>query len=648
MLDKAMETKSVSTAPVIIQTRKATSSLVNLSAVRRKEELMRILERSGGFMGASLHTLPNIHAQFVQEMANCGEPTSMPPGSKGDRKTIERAIAALEEDGRIKTLIATLPDRHGLYRRTKVVYKSESSPEALASFLKRMGQAAVAEGVVQNSVSMSPSSIDRMFIYEDNHMTRRTIIHLEDLDRPDESAAIRGLMLTDKAVISQLYGAPIGRAARAQRLHTLITRELEKGSDSPWVVSNPFDDRIMNISYLWNDISLSDYCSLVPVLQSSEELDRAFTDGVVLMTPVSKLSPKLRATLQIGLSRSRERLRILMEIFYEYGLATPVKSVEDTLESVESHQQNVLLLTDFPNLMPILWKFEIAATLWKFPSIKEKPIAVGVVPVKSVEDVQSYWTRSRALATGSIIQSVEDISPVIVNVSCDRVPSAEMTASTTRPSRWKEMFVLTKGQSDYLHNFVTSDVSMAKLSTNRDMTVKCLAWTLAAPKETILDFFDRCNRARSQTRGRKVKAHEVARRQLAEKSRQQKIKLQGRWDMLVHTVYDGTLEEGMLHRLSPLKEQYVSRGSFAKDAQWKQEIQKALQLDGTFRIEIRRPNASHTRPFASNVQNKSVKELVSGLSSENSSFISRPDVSNRRAKRGNSGKSTISTKLIAD
>jgi hypothetical protein len=385
----------------------------------------------------------------------------------------------------------------------------------------------------------------------------------------------------------------------------------------------------------------------VPVLQTDTELDVAFSDEKNLAVPVKHISHSLRSLLQIGLARSRERLRTLLDILAGMRLVTALKVMEEdpSQESSGAHPQKFEALTESDRgVMPMYWRFEDSVPLWKFSEPNTEPVLHEVVNVRTVEDAASYWSRARDLALRPPPSISNDVGATSASPEV-RPLAPDAAASLPHQSRWKDTFLLTKTQLEHLYRSVKEDGLISEgRHTDRSKQLAHMAWVIAAPKQAVATFVEQCERAHERRRKQDTRSFDAAKRRFAEKSREAKAKLQDRWDLLVNSIYSGPVDENCRHRLDSLRDQYLSKGSFAQDARWRRDIQKALEGDNPFTILApRRQPVQNGHSSERPGQDKSARELVMSMvnDEETSASGSRPKARkslSKKIKKGEGGK----------
>lgn len=124
---------------------------INLSALRRENELCRVIEELGGI--ANLHTKEfyESHTALLETMTRDGEPTSAPVGTRPDKRTVESTLRSLENRGRIKMLRTSLVVASGTSKPACLVHFPDTPQERINSYLREINQS--------TSLTSTPPSI---------------------------------------------------------------------------------------------------------------------------------------------------------------------------------------------------------------------------------------------------------------------------------------------------------------------------------------------------------------------------------------------------------------------------------------------------------------------------------------------------------
>lgn len=82
---------------------------VNVSNLRRENELVRVIEMLGGIVNIQTKELYETHITLLETLAKAGEPASSPPGTRTDKRTVTATFNSLESRGKVKQLTTSVP-----------------------------------------------------------------------------------------------------------------------------------------------------------------------------------------------------------------------------------------------------------------------------------------------------------------------------------------------------------------------------------------------------------------------------------------------------------------------------------------------------------------------------------------------------------
>ncbi|KAG6333065.1 hypothetical protein ID866_6027 [Astraeus odoratus] len=118
---------------------KARSS-INISALRRENELFRVIEELGGITNLHTKEIYEAHTALLDTMNKEGEPTSAPPGTRLDKRTAEATLKSLENRGRIKMLKTSIMSGSGASKPACLLYLPDTPQESINEYLRRLSQ----------------------------------------------------------------------------------------------------------------------------------------------------------------------------------------------------------------------------------------------------------------------------------------------------------------------------------------------------------------------------------------------------------------------------------------------------------------------------------------------------------------------------
>lgn len=130
-----------------------TRSGINISALRRENELYRVIEQLGGVVNLQTKEIYEAHTALLDTMARDGEPASAPVGTRIDKRTAESTLKSLENKGRIKMLKTSLVSTSGASKPACLLYFPDTPQEKLNEYIRQLS-----EGTHTPSVS-TPSPV---------------------------------------------------------------------------------------------------------------------------------------------------------------------------------------------------------------------------------------------------------------------------------------------------------------------------------------------------------------------------------------------------------------------------------------------------------------------------------------------------------
>ena len=86
-----------STAASVISTPTSGLGRVNVSHLRRENELLRLVGSAGGILNVQTREFYDTHTRLLETLADAGEPTSAPPGTRTDKRTMSSSFSNLEK-----------------------------------------------------------------------------------------------------------------------------------------------------------------------------------------------------------------------------------------------------------------------------------------------------------------------------------------------------------------------------------------------------------------------------------------------------------------------------------------------------------------------------------------------------------------------
>ncbi|KIJ68695.1 hypothetical protein HYDPIDRAFT_81586 [Hydnomerulius pinastri MD-312] len=635
----------------------ATRSNINISTLRRENELYRVVESMGGI--ANLHTkeIFEAHTALLDTMTQTGEPTSAPVGTRLDKRTAEAAFKSMENRGRIKMLKTFLVSSSGVSKPACLLYLPDTPQETVNEFLRQLSQNVpslsvppiktleepVDYGASLHTMQRSALPLQLLQMEEpgenDSERWCRNTARAEQLFSYD-SNTIRDVLLTERTTVSQLYGFIAAKALRLRQLHIHTLQLFEQPTPSPLVVSP--QHRIIDTSYYHQDISLATYCSLVAVLVYDEELLKLLGSEVGKQTMIKQLPPSISASLQIGRSRARSRILDLLEMLRMLGLVTPLERT-DTLDApytcTNSDDDTVAfkdaLLDGWsvgtPMTAPQFWRFHPSGPIQLWALSESWPSYWKQVPVNTPTEGAAYWdelykvSRDQAYAQAAICPSTSYPKPPKT--------SASLVGCLRRRSSWDNEYVLTWHQKQYLDRHVDMATAQTPLNAeDTDTQLDQICHVISAPHQVVVNYFATAGEKaaheieKARRRTRRAQAEEQAQQNLDAKATLLKKAEEARgqreqdWDQLLDRLHPEPVKGNLALRIRAVRNRFMQSMMTKDQEHWEGEIQDAIReaqlvskkiIPKPKKLAPRLPKpAAGPPPLVANMPEKSIEFLV--------------------------------------
>ncbi|EMD41648.1 hypothetical protein CERSUDRAFT_128608, partial [Gelatoporia subvermispora B] len=557
----------------------------NLSQSRREKELLQIIGDVGGIMNVSVKEFFEAHSALVKTIVESGGSASQRPDTRLDKRTADWTLRDMESRDKVKLLTTSVTTTTGGSRQVRIAYLPEISEEKLNEFLSNLSYhnfpptnmkviEDVAYGDLNTSVKQSAPTEDL------DHTQIRQLFHSDD-------GSVRDALLREKNTLAQLYGYIPGKAARARELHRLTVKVFETGSSSPRIVSQT--DRIIQMSYYYDDLPLAPYCSLVSCIAYDELVLQHLQTDEGKGTPVGKLPLSMQASFQIGRWRSRAKILELLDTLAILGLVDPLMPTQSDNPAVVCAANGehpttfdiVPVSVWSPPTAPLYWRFKTAGPLCAW-AISDNPPVWQTVPVSTVAHCDEFWI------------SIKDLS-----LNASHAPMVALTASNTKPDpirsstaknlrrlrSWNDSYILSSLQCDYLMQFVdyaTGDTPLQD-EVHGQARLDRICWIASIPRHTVCQFFERqrskrireIERIRERTKRRQEAEDSEAKALLAKKAAEAKARRDRTWEELVTRVHPEPIKGPIATRLRRIRTQFLQAPGLDM-MKWEDEIKQAL------------------------------------------------------------------------
>lgn len=653
---------------------------MNVSHLRRENELYRVVENSGGMINTHTKEFYEAHMALIESLIKAGEPTSSPAGIRIDKRTVDATFNNMERRGRIKMLKTTVITHTGVARPACVVYLPNVEQSELNIFLTDLSRGVQPSPQVETAIK-----IDQPMEYgaESGPPVRNPLpLQLLQLEQPGtdqqerwsrnearanqlfsyDDVTVREVLLTERTTLGQLYGFLVGKAVRARQLHLSVIDAFENHDTSPQVVS--CDSRIVALPYFYQDVSFSTYFSIVSALAHDDELSRILSDETMRNKPIRDLAPDLRNLMQVGRSRARARILDTLMFLRSLNLVTPLHPSDSatpwiTCASNGEHPTAYDLAPldgwniTAPVSAPLYWRFNDQAPLYLWATSEISPPFWKDVQTSSSLEAVAYWQQLETACTDSKL--VIDTPPDASSATGPLNASVIVARSLRRPTSWHQEYVLTWHQMQYLKRFV--DVSTAitpmECENGGDDELQRISWVVSAPRVVVENyltgirnkFLHELDKARRKTKRKTV--DEVAKQvvetkaSLARKAAEARLQREKDWDVLVDRMHPAPLKGSAMIRIKRVRSRFIQSGSGKDIHKWEAAITEAIQ-DAAMPSKRSHKRAAVPKPFpftpavnvapppvASNPPERSVDSLIA----EQGTPISEPKSKRRKGSK---------------
>jgi oxalate---CoA ligase len=585
---------------------------VNVSHLRRENEILRVVEESGGIVNIQTKEFYEAHMALLETLGKAGEPTSAPVGTRTDKRTASLTIDSLERKSKVKQLKTAVATHTGLNKPATIVYLPATTQAQLNTFLADLSRAS------QPSIAPSNSTVkiaERLEYGADPTVSSRGILPLQLLqsDQPSDDKKerwsknatradqlfrssdehIRDILLTERTTIGQVYGFIVGRAARAREFHLTTLQVMQSQTPSPYILP---DSRIVDLNYFCQDVPVGLFTKFVAALSFSAQLETLFETEAGRTTPVKDLSQELHTMLQVGRSRSRSRILDLFDFLRELQVAIPLKSTQSanpfiTCQPHGDHPTTFDPWTEndwtpsTPHAAPTYWYFTDEAPVHLWNTRESNPPYWQSASTVDVAAAQQFWELLRTACMASFL-------PDII-AGGGPTPSATASISVGRSLRrtisWNDEYVLTWHQMKFLD--LAIDVATGTTVLDEpDPSVRAnalhrLCWVTSAPLSIVESHIKSSSRKLQQEKEKILSKNKELKRlkrlaegksSIAKKAEEAKAQREKDWVALITRVHPG--EFGVVAaRIERVRTRFMQASTVRDLQKWEKEVLDAVR-----------------------------------------------------------------------
>ncbi|KAF9523601.1 hypothetical protein CPB83DRAFT_821291 [Crepidotus variabilis] len=579
----------------------ATSGRVNVSHLRRENEFLRLLEMAGGIVGTHSKEIFEEHMKLLEELSKAGEPTSAPPGTRTDKRTLMLTFESMERKGKVKLLKTSITLPTGLNKAASLVYLPDVEEIRIHQFLEVFSQSSYHHLPQLTSFTRLEESTEYGSIPRNGASTIRFLQAQTSQQRHEEpqktseepkkrmastiDEEIRSAFLADRSTTQQLYGYILGRALRGRQLHLGLLQALESEPTSSNIVS--CEKRIVEMSYLLFDLPVKLYCSIVAPSEYNEELLAILSDEIKNQMPVCALPSRMHTLLVMGKARARSRFLEVLEILQALHIITalrPTTSDQPFVTCISKgrhptrYEVTSIEGSTQTSTAPSYWMFNEAAPIYLWAVSEANPPLWRNASLATLQEARLFWKDLQYACTESNI----DLSHLVDDLTEAAVAGLELGKFLRRDASWKTDYRFSENQIRYLRQAIDTAsraVSYGDDEAEKNLLLERLSWIVCAPRhcvEHMLASLEQKNTSDIEKLKRRRKRAEESRAVLARKAEEARIQRESDWTILLAKVHPEQMPSPAAIRIDRVRKQYLKAGSVMDEAKWVKEIQAAL------------------------------------------------------------------------
>ena len=620
--------------------------------------MMKLIENAGGIMNIQTKEFFDAHTQLLNALVAAGEPTSAPAQTRTDKRTVNFTFDSLERKGRIKQLRTSVATHTGAMKPATIAYIPDIDQEKFHDFLNGLSRHPQPSPLTTASYitideplefgtkgpartrSRLPLQLLQLEKGEDeDKKTRKNLKQANELFTYDNTT-IRHVLLHERTTLAQLFGFRVAKVLRCRHLHLSALKAFENDTTSSALISRR--PKIFDISYLCHDLPLELYCSLVSVLEYTDEFAAFFSTEEGRRTAVRDLPQQLHAQLQIGRSRSRSRFLDMLDTLVSLNLVIPLQlSTSESPSIICEGASGSKIGFDLwqgqwssvnPLAAPVYWQFQDSAPIYAWSILDGPPPLWKVVSTASSADAAGYWHELQRACT-AIPATLEGLD---ASFSAQGPSTVVHARSLRRSASWQSKYFFTWYQIQYLKHSINFPSTSTPLEIEdeeeRTRLLNDICYITSAPLEAVIDWFkdhrdkilagfERSKEREARRQKKKPDGERTA--GWAKKAEQARAQRENEWKEMILRVHPDPLPESSSIRVERVHNRFLQAGTVQDLSRWEKEIQEALKESElaslqAFRISGRRPlQPHHLQPrtdsgsgHATPVNGPSVQELI--------------------------------------
>lgn len=612
----------------------------NITQARRQKEILQVLQNLGGIANTSVKEFSDEHAAVVDALIAAGEPTSSSAGSRLDKRTMTATLNELEAQGKIKLLTTSLTSSTGVTRPVKVAYLADTPVEDLNAFLANISRTQtvvsqpsikVLEEVVEYGGSRRTKKPGRSSAAEislDN--AREYVPEGTPKPVPADSAAAKEQLHAEPNTVRQEYGFVVGTIARAKILHLHLLNIFDEQVPLDSIVS--YEQRILKLSYFFQDIPLSTFAAIMPGRVHRDEVHELLSTPEGRQTPMREASQAVQEAFELNTPRTRDRMLDNLDRLKRLYLAVSLQAseAEQPLIRCAPNGEHPTAFEPTTSDKPEYWALTRTAAMHLWALSKTDPPFYRHTLVSTTAEAEEFWEELQRVSLDAAhcekVQEEQASSDALQANLPTEAPS-DIGRALRRPAEWRASYAFSTPQESYMRhhiNLKTADTPLqdpdggaARLSdiaaVVRAPTDDVARW-YAGEHKKLRRLLER-RRKKKEASGRRA---EAAKASLAQKAAAARAEREAAWDALVARVHPEPLKGTLASRVRAIRARFLQSAG-RDEERWEAEVRAAVQ-EARFpakRAGAAKPLAPVPRhpqptppPLALGAHEKSIEELM--------------------------------------
>jgi len=528
---------------------------MNITAMRRREEFIRVLEMTGGIANSVSSDFIDQHTMLLSTIT---ARASAPPGTSMDRRTMKETFETMVGLNMVTSTSFSVNRVNGSQRPVTIWTLPHVSRDTIERHMDTVKAALGYRPAPTVKKLTAPIAYERSTAQKTKAVpTHRMVeegLQIADMEDPEER---RAWIMLEPRVVLQSAGYISGRFARVKELHLFLLAQMEREDiRSSCLLSK----RIFRREYLWEDIPFGAYCSQIPPTEINEKLNEYLASEMHRWAPTNSVPMELSDVTAVGKTRCRQQFRLSLELLQKLGIVTPLTLTDSATPFIICGSLRFDILAE-PSLAEY-WRFNDVAPLYKFHKTPQDPPFVMNADISTEERRLKFWHQLQHMS----LHPTPDVS------TSDSGPpyagGGELVRAIIKSSSWDGGYVLSPLQKEHLMSLINQ--TTGEHGFGDEGYIRVQEYVTGAPRDAIRRFVDRKTRAirAAAERIRKKERQEAlererresAKRVLAAKAAEVRQRLQREWEQLLKSLCPGNTSNEDVSRLTAIREDFFRSG----------------------------------------------------------------------------------------